>query len=96
MHPKQKRSYNGGHLIQGSVLELVVDVDLKPVALMSVEIKRQQEKCQWIPTLFARINGPGKTPEASVALGYTGSDPILNSSRGRLTREGIHLELFPR
>jgi hypothetical protein len=48
------------------------------------------------PTLFARITGPGKTPEASVALGYTGSDTVSNSSCGRLTCEGIHQELFLR
>ena len=47
------------------------------------------------PTFLARITGPGKTPEASVALGYTGSDTVSNSiSRGKLTRDGIHRELF--
>jgi hypothetical protein len=47
-------------------------------------------------TLFARITGPGKTPEASVALGYTGSETVSNSSRRRLTRDGTHQELFLR
>lgn len=48
------------------------------------------------PTLVPRITGPGKTPEASVALGCTGSDTVSNSSRGRLTCEGIHQELYLR
>lgn len=47
------------------------------------------------PTFWARITGPGKTPEASVALRYTGSDTVSNSSsRGKLTRDGTHRELF--
>ena len=90
---KGERPYDGGHLVQGIVLKLVVDVDLKLVALRSVGIEMQRETCELIPTLFARITGPGKTPEASVALGYTGSDTVSSGSRGRLTCEGIHQEL---
>ena len=48
------------------------------------------------PTLAARITGPGKLPEASVALGCTGLDTVSDSSRGRLTREEIHQGLFLR
>jgi len=89
---KRERSYNRGHQVHGSVLKFIVDVDLELVALRSVEIERQRKKMPINPTLLARSTGPGKTPEASVALGCTGSNTVSNSSRGRLTRERIHQE----
>jgi hypothetical protein len=36
---KREMSYNRSHLVQGSVLEFIGDVNLKPVALRSVEIE---------------------------------------------------------
>jgi hypothetical protein len=34
--------------------------------------RKATEKMPMVPTLFSRITGPGKIPEASVALGFTG------------------------
>ena len=67
MHHKNG-SYNRSHQVQRVIFEFIVNVDQEPVALRSVGIKRQGE-LQINPTLFARITGPGKTPDASVALG---------------------------
>lgn len=58
--------------------------------------RKATEKMRIDPTLLARTTGPGKTPAASVALGYTGPNTVSNSDRGRLTRDGIHQELFLR
>ncbi len=67
MHHKNG-SYNRSHQVQRIIFEFIGNVDQEPVALRSVGIKRQGE-LQINPTLFARITGPGKTPDASVALG---------------------------
>jgi hypothetical protein len=79
MHPKKKkRSYNSCNLVQRTVLKFIANVDLKRVALRSVEIEKTTGKMSMDPTLFTRITGPGKTPSASVALGCTGSDTVSN------------------
>jgi hypothetical protein len=52
---------------------LIADVNSKLVALKFFEIERQRKKMPMDPTFLALITGPGKTPEASVALGCTGS-----------------------
>jgi hypothetical protein len=59
---KREGSYNRGHLVQGSVLKLIVDINLKLVALRSVEIGRQREKYQWIPPCLPGLLDQGKRP----------------------------------
>jgi hypothetical protein len=93
---KRDISYDRSHQVQGSVLKLILDVNLNLVALGCVKIEMKREKMPMDPTFFTRITGPGKTPSASVALGCTGSDTNSNSSRGKLTCARIHLELSVR
>ena len=42
--PKREGPYDRGHQVQGIGHKLIVDINLKPVALRSVKIERQREK----------------------------------------------------
>jgi len=68
MHPRKERSYNRSCHVQRCVVKFISDFNLKPVTLWNVEIKRKGELLSTGRTVFARIIGPGKVPEASVVL----------------------------
>ena len=93
--PKE-RSYNRSCQVQGIVVKFIGDLNLEPVTLWNVEIKRKVKQLTKDRTFFARIIGPGKVPEASVVLntGNTRLNTVSNNSHGRLTGDGTHQELF--
>ena len=64
----KEKSYNSSYQVQGIVLEFIGNCNLEPVALWNVKIKRKGKLLTKDRTLFARITGPGKVPEARVVL----------------------------
>jgi len=66
--PPKERSYNRSYQVQGIVVEFIGDLNLEPVTLRNVKIKVKGKPLTKDRTLFARIIGPGKVPEARVVL----------------------------
>lgn len=65
--PKE-RSYNRSCQVQGIVVEFIGDLNLEQVTLWNVNIKKETKLLTKDRTIFARIIGPGKVPEARVVL----------------------------
>ena len=64
----KERSYNRSYQVQGIVIEFIGDLNLEPVSLGNIKIKVKGKPLTKDRTLFARIIGPGKVPEARVVL----------------------------
>ena len=66
--PLKGRSYNRCYQVQGTVVELIGNLNLEPVTLWNVKIKRKGELLTKDCTFFALIIGPGKVPLGRVVL----------------------------
>jgi hypothetical protein len=74
---------------------LIVDINLKLVALRSVEIKRQREKFQWIPPYLPGLPEQGKRPRRVSHWGVLVQIPFRTAAAGDShTKESIRSYIF--